>query len=83
MAFFLKNQCYDQIFTKASSSLSKTRQIICQKIAENIFKSITSVPGVGALTNKDGNKKVPYIHIGTLHSQQVRTYVCVDNALPS
>jgi hypothetical protein len=34
---FLKNQCYDQIFSKSSSSLSKKRQYFHKKFGENIF----------------------------------------------
>jgi hypothetical protein len=34
---FLINQCYDQIFSKSSSSLSKKRQYFHKKFGENIF----------------------------------------------
>jgi hypothetical protein len=42
---FLKNQCYDQIFAKGSSSLSKKANIFAKFFVENILKIITSVPG--------------------------------------
>jgi hypothetical protein len=41
LAFFSKNQCYDQFFAKNGSGLKKKRQ----NFGENIFKIITSVPG--------------------------------------
>jgi hypothetical protein len=41
---FLKNQCYDQIFAKTSSSLNKNANIFAKFFAKNIFKIITSVP---------------------------------------
>jgi hypothetical protein len=47
LAFFSQNLCYDQIFfTKTSSSLSKNANIFAKFFGENIFKIITSVPGV-------------------------------------
>jgi hypothetical protein len=49
LASFSKNQCYDQYFSKTSSSLSKKRQYFLQFFGENIFKSTTSVPGHPAL----------------------------------
>jgi di/tricarboxylate transporter len=45
MGIFLENQCYDQIFAKASSSISKKRQIVAKFFGENIFKTITLVHG--------------------------------------
>jgi hypothetical protein len=42
---FLKNQCYYQILTKTTRSLSKKRQYFRQFFGENIFKIITSAPG--------------------------------------
>jgi hypothetical protein len=42
---FLINQCYDQIFSKSSSSLSKKiANNFAKFFGENIFKIITSVP---------------------------------------
>jgi hypothetical protein len=39
LAFFLKNQCYDQILAKSSSSLSKkTPNIFANFFGENIIK---------------------------------------------
>jgi hypothetical protein len=38
IGFFLKNQCYDQLFSKFSFVFSQKRQFFCQKlgkIAEN------------------------------------------------
>jgi hypothetical protein len=42
---FLKNQCYDQIFSKTSSSLSKKPPIYSQKYSAKILKNIASVLG--------------------------------------
>jgi hypothetical protein len=42
--FFLKNQCYDQIFEKTSNSLGKKRQFFAKFFGANILKIITSVP---------------------------------------
>jgi hypothetical protein len=36
LAFFYKNQCYDQIFAKTSSSLSKKRHFVANFYGENI-----------------------------------------------
>jgi hypothetical protein len=36
---FLKNQCYDQKFTKISSILNEKRQFFANLFGENIFKS--------------------------------------------
>jgi hypothetical protein len=44
LAFFSKNQCYDNFFAKISSSLSKKRQFFSKFFGENILKIITSVP---------------------------------------
>jgi hypothetical protein len=41
---FLKNQCYDQIFAKASRCLSKSANIFAKFFGENISKIITSIP---------------------------------------
>jgi hypothetical protein len=46
LAFFkIKNQCYDHIFAKNSSSLSKNANFFAKFFAKNISKIITSVPG--------------------------------------
>jgi hypothetical protein len=42
---FLKNQSYDQIFAKTSSSLTKNANIFAKNFGENILKIITSVSG--------------------------------------
>jgi hypothetical protein len=42
---FLKNQCYDQFFSKTSISLSKNANIFAKYFGKNIFKIITLVPG--------------------------------------
>jgi hypothetical protein len=36
ISVFLKNQCYDQIFAKTSSSLSKKANIFAKYFGENI-----------------------------------------------
>jgi hypothetical protein len=41
---FLKNQCYDQIFARTSTSFSKNASFLTNLFGENIFKIITSVP---------------------------------------
>jgi hypothetical protein len=46
MAFFLKNQCYDQNFAYFTFVLSQKRQFFAEFFGENIFKIITSVPGL-------------------------------------
>jgi hypothetical protein len=43
---FLKNQCYDQIFAQYSFVWSQKRQFFANCFDENIFKIITSVPGL-------------------------------------
>jgi hypothetical protein len=47
---FVKNQCYDQNFAKTSSKLRKNANFF----GENIFKIITSVPGVDLKLQIDG-----------------------------
>jgi hypothetical protein len=44
MAFLLKYQCYDQLFTKFSFVLSQKRPFFAKIFGENILKIITSVP---------------------------------------
>jgi hypothetical protein len=34
---FLKNQCYDQIFTKSNRSLGKNANVFAKFFGENIF----------------------------------------------
>jgi hypothetical protein len=43
---FLKNQFYDQNFALFSFVLSQKRQLLAIFFGENIFKIITSVPGL-------------------------------------
>jgi hypothetical protein len=43
---FLKNKCYDSIFAKISSILTTSPSFSCKNFGENIFKIITSVPGI-------------------------------------
>jgi hypothetical protein len=43
-----KNQCYDQFFSKISSSWSKKRQFFAKFFGEKFLKIITSVPAIGA-----------------------------------
>jgi hypothetical protein len=49
---FLKNQCYDHIFAKTCSSLSKKREYFRQCFGENILKIITSVPGANPMYDR-------------------------------
>jgi hypothetical protein len=79
LAFFLKNQCYDQIFLN-SSSLSKNANIF----GENIFKIITSVPDWAnfrlfwRLINLDSVLKITEVaQIFWLHFSTVPGYVLV------
>jgi hypothetical protein len=58
---FLKNQCYDHIFAKTSSSLSKNGNIFAKFFSENIFKIITSVTG---FTISFGNFQACPLHPG-------------------
>jgi hypothetical protein len=55
---FLKNQCYDQIFAKSSSSVSKKRQYFRQIFRREHFKIITSVPGALSLEKKLSTEKM-------------------------
>jgi hypothetical protein len=48
---FLKCQCYDQFFSKVSFVLSKNASFFPKYFGENIFKIISSVPGLK--TNPD------------------------------
>jgi hypothetical protein len=45
MGVFLKNQCYDQKYSKFSFVLSKKPSFFAEIFGENIEKIITSVPG--------------------------------------
>jgi hypothetical protein len=42
---FLKNQCYDQLFSKIGSFWDKNANFFAEFFGENILKIITSVPG--------------------------------------
>jgi hypothetical protein len=44
-----KNQCYDQIFGKVATVRAKNADIFAKFFGKNIFKIITSVPGVDVM----------------------------------
>jgi hypothetical protein len=50
ISVFLKNQCYDQIFAKSSSSSSKKRQYFRKNFRRKCFKYQTSVHGMAQST---------------------------------
>jgi hypothetical protein len=43
---FLKTKCYDKMFAKNSSRLSKKWQFVLKKFGETIFKTTSSVPSL-------------------------------------
>jgi hypothetical protein len=61
-------KCYDHILAKSSSSLSKKRHYVCHFFVENIFKIITSVPGMDDTLNcakyyKDSRDETSFLRL--------------------